>query len=73
MISMNLTTNDSISTIISLGIPYLWNHGKLYLMKKCTLMFSFLLGVQRDIVLGLARTGLIFTGLQEGAQPGGGG
>jgi len=24
-------------------------------------------------VLGLARTGLIFTGLQEGAQPGGGG
>jgi len=26
-----------------------------------------------DNVLGLARTGLIFTGLQEGAQPGGGG
>jgi len=25
------------------------------------------------IVLDLARTGLIFTGLQEGAQPGGGG
>ena len=25
------------------------------------------------LVLGLARTGLIFTGLQEGAQPGGGG
>jgi len=25
------------------------------------------------IVLGLSRTGLIFTGLQEGAQPGGGG
>jgi len=24
-------------------------------------------------VLGLARTGLIFTGLQEGTQPGGGG
>jgi len=24
-------------------------------------------------VLGLARTGLIFTGIQEGAQPGGGG
>jgi len=24
-------------------------------------------------VLGSARTGLIFTGLQEGAQPGGGG
>jgi len=29
---------------------------------------GFLVGV-----LGLARTGLIFTGLQEGAQPGGGG
>jgi len=27
----------------------------------------------RVSVLGLARTGLIFTGLQEGAQPGGGG
>jgi len=26
-----------------------------------------------DNVLGLARTGLIFTGLQEGALPGGGG
>jgi len=26
-----------------------------------------------DNVLGLARTGLIFTGFQEGAQPGGGG
>jgi len=26
-----------------------------------------------DNVLGLARTGLIFTGLQEGAQPGGAG
>jgi len=25
------------------------------------------------LVLGLARTGLIFTGIQEGAQPGGGG
>jgi len=25
------------------------------------------------VVLGSARTGLIFTGLQEGAQPGGGG
>ena len=25
------------------------------------------------VVLGLARTGLIFTGIQEGAQPGGGG
>ena len=24
-------------------------------------------------VLGLARTGLIFTGIQEGVQPGGGG
>jgi len=30
-------------------------------------MITFLL------VLGLARTGLIFTGIQEGAQPGGGG
>jgi len=27
----------------------------------------------QDSVLGLARTGLIFTGIQEGAQPGGGG
>jgi len=27
----------------------------------------------KGAVLGLARTGLIFTGLQEGAQPGGGG
>jgi len=24
-----------------------------------------------DVVLGSARTGLIFTGIQEGAQPGG--
>jgi len=29
--------------------------------------------VNSIIVLGLARTGLIFTGIQEGAQPGGGG
>jgi len=28
---------------------------------------------KKESVLGLARTGLIFTGLQEGAQPGGGG
>jgi len=28
---------------------------------------------ERGTVLGLARTGLIFTGIQEGAQPGGGG
>jgi len=27
----------------------------------------------KQIVLGLARTGLIFTRIQEGAQPGGGG
>jgi len=30
-------------------------------------------GAKSESVLGLARTGLIFTGLQEGAQPGGGG
>jgi len=30
-------------------------------------------GLDCMIVLGLARTGLIFTGIQEGAQPGGGG
>ena len=29
--------------------------------------------LKSECVLGLARTGLIFTGLQEGAQPGGGG
>jgi len=29
--------------------------------------------VTGDSVLGLARTGLIFTRIQEGAQPGGGG
>jgi len=33
----------------------------------CNLIFNY------TTVLGLARTGLIFTGLQEGAQPGGGG
>jgi len=36
------------------------------------LVTEFLIG-GKICVLGLARTGLIFTGIQEGAQPGGGG
>ena len=34
---------------------------------------DFLVASEWCVVLGLARTGLIFTRLQEGAQPGGGG
>jgi len=43
-----------------------------YLM-SCLHFCSYMLCYDWMPVLGLARTGLIFTGLQEGAQPGGGG
>jgi len=39
--------------------------------KDMKMLYSYMLKITS--VLGLARTGLIFTGIQEGAQPGGGG
>ena len=44
-----------------------------FLSEHKSLAMHTLRSFSEKTVLGLARTGLIFTGLQEGAQPGGGG
>jgi len=50
----------------------MYHNGKnrVYIYIKAQTLY---LSCDNVVVLGLARTGLIFTGLQEGAQPGGGG
>ena len=62
------------SNIIVLGSNFVF-HGDLVHWRSDTPYFHllFLIVSLCICVLGLARTGLIFTGLQEGAQLGGGG
>jgi len=72
-----ITRKDQIRSKKCNGIYRSKNHNKV--LNKNTHYLQGRTGMDRTIyfnresVLGLARTGLIFTGLQEGAQPGGGG